>query len=125
MTTELAKKPCEFIGSSKDDLSAMPVEVKETVGFAIFMAQLGDKHPAAKPLRGFGGAGILEVVEDFDGDTYRAVYTVKFTGVVYVLHAFQKKSKHGQKTPQHDIELIKQRLRTAEQHYRETYRKAS
>lgn len=99
----------------------MPNDVKEVMGFAIFSAQSGEKHPAAKPLKGFGGAGVLEVVEDFDGDTYRAVYTVKFAGVVYVLHAFQKKSKRGSATPRHDIDLIKQRLRTAEQHYRAHY----
>ncbi len=103
-----AKKPCEFIGSTKDDLSAMPDEVRETIGFAIFAAQSGEKHQSAKPLKGFGGASVLEVVENFDGDTYRAVYTVKFAGVVYVLHAFQKKSKRGRATPRHDIELIKE-----------------
>jgi phage-related protein len=117
-------KPCEFVGSSKEDLSAMPDEVKDTVGFAIFMAQAGEMHESAKPLKGFGGAGVLEVVENFDGDTYRAVYTVKFSGVVYVLHAFQKKSKRGAATPRHDIELIKQRLKTAAQHYQKNYRKA-
>jgi phage-related protein len=119
-----ASKPCEFIGSAKDDLSSMPVEIKEVMGFAIRMAQWGEKHQAATPLKGFGGAGVLEVVENFDGNTYRAVYTVKFAGVVYVLHAFQKKSKRGKKTPKHDIELIKQRLKAAETHYQEKYRKA-
>ncbi len=96
------KKPCEFIGSSKDDLSAMPDEVRSVMGCAIFKAQLGDKHESAKPMKGFGGAGVLEVVENYDGDTYRAVYTVKFAGVVYALHAFQKKSKRGSETPQHE-----------------------
>jgi phage-related protein len=119
-----AKKPCEFIGSSKEDLSAMPDNVKEVMGYALFSAQCGEKHESAKPLKGFGGAGVLEVVDDFDGDAYRAVYTVKFAGVVYVLHVFQKKSKRGRATPQHDIELIKKRLRRAEQHYRANYRKA-
>jgi len=122
-TIPTAKKPCEFIASSKDDLSAMPDDVKEVVGFALFMAQMGEKHPQAKALKGFGGAGVLEVVEDCDGDAYRAVYTVKFAGVVYVLHAFQKKSKRGRATPQHDIELIKSRLKLAEQHYQENYQK--
>jgi phage-related protein len=116
-----AKKPCEFVGSSKEDLSGMPDEVKEIVGFAIFMAQTGEKHQSAKPLKGFGGASVLEVVEDFDGDSYRAIYTLKFAGVVYVLHAFQKKSKRGSETPRHDIQLIKQRLKTAERHYQENY----
>jgi len=118
------KKPCQFVGSSKEDLSAMPDEAKELLGYAIFLAQMGEKHRSAKPLKGFGGAGVLEVVENFDGDTYRAVYTVKFAGVVYVLHAFQKKSKRGSATPRHDIQLIKTRLKTAEQDYEENYRKA-
>ena len=112
-------------GSTKDDLSAMPDEVRETIGFAIFAAQSGENRwIPAKPLKGFGGASVLEVVENFDGDTYRAVYTVKFAGVVYVLHAFQKKSKRGRATPRHDIELIKEKLKTAERHYQENYRKA-
>jgi phage-related protein len=119
-----ARKPCEFIGSAERDLSVMPDEVKYVIGFAIFMAQSGEKHQSAKPLKGFAGAGVLEVVENFDGDAYRAVYTVKFAGAVYVLHAFQKKSKRGGSTPRHDMELIKQRLKTAEQHYQENYRKA-
>ena len=84
------------------------------IGYALYFAQLGDKHPAAKVLKGFGGAGVLEVVEDHDGDTYRAVYTVKFAGAVYVLHAFQKKSKTGIKTPKPVLDLIKERLKLAE-----------
>jgi len=87
--------PLEFIGSSKNDLSGFPQKVKDCVGFALRTAQKGGKHPDAKPLSGFGGAGVLEVVSDFDSDTFRAVYTVKFKGVIYVLHAFQKKSKKG------------------------------
>lgn len=92
--------------------------MKDEVGFALFTAQLGGKHPAAKPMKGFGGAGVIEIVEDHDGDTYRAVYTVKLAGAVYVLHAFQKKSKQGKATPKHDIELIKARLMTAQLHHR-------
>src|SRR5262245_56635359 len=92
-------KPAEFIGSARDDISAMPDEVKQVFGFAIRMAQRGEKHPDAKPLKGFGGAGVVEVVENFDGNTYRAVYTVKFAGMVYVLHCFMKKSKKGAETP--------------------------
>lgn len=107
-------KPCEFIGSARDDLSTMPLEVKRVFGFAIRAAQRGSKHPDAKPLRGFGGAGVLEVVENFDGDTYRAVYTVKFAGVIYVLHVFKKKSKKGSKTPQPDLKLVESRLRDAQ-----------
>ncbi len=85
------------------------------MGYALDAAQLGVKHPDAKPLAGFGGAGILEVVDDFAGDTYRAVYTVRFSGAVYVLHAFQKKSKRGIKTPQKELDLVKERLKRAEQ----------
>lgn len=82
-------------------------------GYALHLAQTGEKAPQVKPLRGFGGAGVLEIVESHEGDTYRAVYTVKFADVVYVLHAFQKKSKRGRVTPKHEIDLIQQRLRTA------------
>jgi phage-related protein len=86
-------------------------------GQALFDAQLGGKHPAARPLKGFGGAGVLEVVEDEAGSTYRAVYTVKFAGAVYVLHAFQKKSKRGIKTPPQEIDQVRSRLKEAENHY--------
>lgn len=110
-------KPCEFISSARDDLSAMPLEVKRAFGFAIRAAQRGSKHPDAKPLKGFGGAGVLEVVENFDGDTYRAVYTVKFAGAIYVLHVFKKKSKKGSKTPQPDMRLIESRLKDAQEKY--------
>lgn len=93
------------------------------MGFAINDAQNGGEHPRAKALRGFGGRSVLEVVDDEDGDTYRAVYTVRFAGVIYVLHAFQKKSRKGIETPRHEIELIRTRLKAAEAHYRETYGK--
>ena len=89
----LPLKPVEWIGSSLDDLKEFPDEVQQVVGYALYIAQCGDKHPSVKPLKGFKGAGVVEVVEDFDGDTYRAVYTIKFADVVYVLHSFQKKSK--------------------------------
>ena len=115
-------KALNFVGSSREDLKAFPEEVRQDIGYALFEAQRGQKPAAAKPLQGFGGAGVLEIIERRDGDTYRAVYTVKFRNVVYVLHCFQKKAKHGVKTPQQDIELIKQRLRVAEHddetHYR-------
>jgi len=88
-------------------------------GFALHIAQMGGRHPDSKPLKGFGGAGVLEVVEDFVGSTYRAVYTVKFAGVVYALHAFQKKAKHGIATPKQEIDLVRRRLRIAEDDYRE------
>jgi phage-related protein len=113
-----AQKPCIFIGSSLKDLRRFPAKVKNRVGFALNAAQEGGEPIGAKALRGFGGRTVLELVEDFDSDTYRAVYTVRFAGVVYVLHAFQKKAKKGIATPQQDIELIKSRLRDAELHYR-------
>jgi phage-related protein len=106
-------KPLLWMGSSRKDLRASPDEVQDTIGFALYLAQTGGKHPRAKPLRGFSGAGVLEVVEDGDGDTYRAVYTVRFTNAVYVLHVFQKKSKRGTTTPKAEIDLIKSRLRDA------------
>ncbi len=112
------KKEVVWIASSLKDLSRFPDDVKQTMGYGIFLAQSGDKHPDAKPLKGFGGAGVLEIVDDYDGDTYRAVYTVKFDAFVYVLHAFQKKSKRGAATPQADIELIKARLKAAEDDHR-------
>src|SRR5262245_33903244 len=87
------------------------------IRFCHRLAQRGEKHPDAKPLKGFGGAGVLEVVEAYDGDTYRAIYTVKFASIVYVLDVFQKKSKRGNKTAKHDIERIKARLKMAELDY--------
>ena len=92
----------------------MPEDVIDVFGFALHLAQTGKKHAKAKPLRGFGGAGVLEVVEDHLGDTYRAVYTVKIDDAVYVLHCFQKKSKQGIETPKHDMDLIRERLKAAQ-----------
>lgn len=117
------QKPVVWMGSSKDDLRAFPDEVRRVMGFAINDAQNGDEHPRVKALRGFGGRSVLEEVDDEDGDTYRAVYTVRFAGVIYVLHAFQKKSKKAIATPKQDIEVIKARLKLAEAHYREHYGK--
>ena len=111
-------KPLYWIGSSQEDLKAFPKEVCRVMGFALRQAQGGGKHIDAKPLKGFKGAGVLEVVDDFDGDTYRSVYTVKLAGAVYVLHAFQKKSKKGIKTPKGEIELVEQRLKLAKEHYK-------
>lgn len=119
----LPLKPVEWIGSSLDDLKEFPDEVQQVVGYALYIAQCGDKHPSAKPLKGFKGAGVVEVVEDFDGDTYRAVYTIKFADVVYVLHSFQKKSKQGIATPKQDMDLIEARLKRAKEHYAEHYNK--
>lgn len=112
-------KPLFWVGSSKKDLKGFPLEVRRTMGFALFQAQAGGKHVDTKPLKGFGGTGILEVVEDHAGNTFRAVYTVKFAGAVYVLHAFQKKSKKGVRTPKAEVELVRKRLRAAEEHYAE------
>jgi phage-related protein len=118
------RKPCIFIGSSLKDLRRFPAKVKNRVGFALDEVQKGGEPAAAKALRGFGGRTVLELVDDFDSDTYRAVYTVRFAGAVYVLHAFQKKAKKGIATPQQDIELVKSRLRDAELHYRDRFERA-
>ena len=114
---DIEPKPVRWVGSSKDDLSGFPADVRRRVGGALWDAQCGLKAPYAKPLRGFGGAGVLEIVDDYDGDTYRAVYTVRFAGVVYVLYAFQKKSKHGRATPKHELNRIEQRLKRAREDY--------
>ena len=111
------RKPLKWIGSSKRDLDAMPEEVKDVFGHAIDLAQAGGKHQDAKAMRGFGSAGVLEVVEDYRSGTYRAVYTVKFSGWIYVLHCFQKKSKSGLKTAKEDVALITVRLQAAKQDY--------
>jgi phage-related protein len=102
-------KDLVWIASSRKDLRAFPDDVRRVMGFALYLAQSGEKHPDAKPLRGFHGAGVLEVVDDFDGDTFRTVYTIRLGDVVYVLHAFQKKSKRGVATPRHEIDLIRER----------------
>ena len=107
-------KPLRWVASSKKDLMAMPEEVQDTFGYALHLAQVGQKHPDAKPLKGFGGTGVLEVVEDFQGDAYRAVYTVRYAEAVYVVHCFQKKSTQGIATPKPDVELIKSRLKAIE-----------
>ncbi len=108
------EKPLEWVGSSYKDLMALPADVRRLFGFALALAQAGDRHDDAKVLKGFGGAGVLEVVEDDVGGTYRAVYTIKFAEAVFVLHCFQKKSKRGIATPQLDMEIIHARLKVAE-----------
>ena len=113
--------PLDFVGASRADLREFPEDVKEDIGYALFEVQRGGKPGCAKPLQGFGGGGVLEILEDYRGDAYRAVYTVKFHRVVYVLHCFQKKSKHRTKTPQRDLELIRQRLKAAEEDHRTRY----
>ena len=117
MHTDVVPKPVRWVGNSREDLAAFPDEVKRKVGRALWDAQIGLKAPFAKPLKGFGGAGVLEVVDDFDGDAFRAVYTVRFAGVVYVLHAFQKKSKRGISTPKSVLDLIERRLAKALEDY--------
>lgn len=116
-------KPVRWIEPTQKALQQCPAAVRQAVGFALFEAQRGKRGLNVKPLKGFGGAGVVEIVENFDGDTWRAVYTVRFAGVIYVLHVFQKKSKTGIKTPQQDIELIRQRLRVAEQDYKIQFEK--
>ena len=115
-------KPLYWVGSAKRDLLSLPGPVMDLFGFALYLAQDGRKHEQAKPLRGFGSAGVLEVVEDWDRSTYRAVYTVRFDGAVFVLHIFQKKSKRGAATPKADIDLIRERLKVAEQFAKELSR---
>ena len=110
------EKPLDWIGSSKGDLLAFPDAVKDGIGTALSVAQFGGKHPSAKPWKG-AGPGVFEVVEDYDGDAYRAVYTVRFERLIYVLHAFQKKSPKGIKTAKPDVDLIARRLRIAQQDY--------
>lgn len=117
MTKNEHEKPLFWIGSSRDDLKDCPGDVQDVVGFALHWAQRGGKSPDAKPLHGFGNAGVLEIVDDFDGNTYRAVYTVRFAQAVYVLHVFQKKSRKGIATPKQEIDLVKARLKRAEADY--------
>lgn len=105
-----------WVGSSKKDLLAMPDDVVDVFGFALHLAQTGKRHEQATPLKGFGGASVLEVMEDHMGDTYRAVYTVKIAEAVYVLHCFQKKSKQGIETPKQEMNLIQERLKAAQAH---------
>jgi phage-related protein len=106
-------KPVRWLGDSQDRLRDFPEDGKDEVGTALMWAQMGEKHAIAKPMRGFGGASVLEIIEDYAGDTYRAVYTVRFKARIYVLHCFQKKSKKGNETPKHDVKLIEERLEQA------------
>jgi len=115
MADALSLKPVTWLGSSRNDLRDFPDPVQDHIGYALYVAQCGGKHRDAKVLTGFGGAGVVEIVKDHRGDTFRAVYTLHYAGAVYVLHAFQKKSKSGRATPRRDMELIKQRMREAEQ----------
>ena len=112
------EKPLHWVASAKKDYLSFPGEVQDEMGYALGLAQLGARHPNAKPWKG-EGPGILEIVEDFRGDTYRAVYAVRFAEVVYVLHAFQKKSPSGIRTAKRDVDLVAERLKTAERDYEE------
>jgi phage-related protein len=114
--TAPGEKPIYWVGPARSDLLQFPEAVKDAMGVALSVAQFGGKHPAAKPWKG-EGPGVLEIVEDHRGDTYRVVYTVKFEGAMYVLHAFQKKSPKGKRTAQTDIELISRRLKAAREDY--------
>jgi phage-related protein len=113
-------KPVIWVGSSRKDMREFPEPVQDHMGYALYVAQRGGKHRDTKALSGFGGAGVMEVVKDFRSNAFHAVYTLRHSGAVYVLHAFQKKSKTGRETPHRDVELIKQRLREAEQIATET-----
>ena len=112
-------RPVIWVGSSRRDLRGFPREVRREIGQALYTAQQGETDPSAKPLRGFGGASVLEIVADQVGSTWRAVYTVRYREAIYVLHAFQKKSKRGIATPKKDIDLIRHRLAGAERLHRE------
>lgn len=115
-TKPASAKPLYWVASSKRDLLEMPDGIQDLFGYALHLAQTGKKFGQAKPLKGFGSAGVLEVVEDWHGDAYRAVYTVKFASAVYVLHCFQKKSTKGIATPKPDLDKIHERLKAAEAH---------
>ncbi len=112
-------RPVTWVGSSRRDLRGFPSEVRREIGYALYAAQRGETDPAAKPLSGFGGGSVLEIVADQPGGTWRAVYTVRYREAIYVLHAFQKKSKRGIATPKKDIDLIRRRLAEAERLHRE------
>jgi phage-related protein len=117
-------RPLLWVASSKRDYREFPAQVQDGFGFELFLAQTGQHPPSAKPLKGLG-TGMLELIENFDGDTYRAVYTVQFSEAVYVLHAFKKKSKRGGKTPQTDVDLIKLRLKAATDDHTQRFGKES
>lgn len=117
MSQDNVPKELIWIGSSRKDIMALPRAVQRALGYGLYLAQLGDKPPNAKPLKGFHGAGTLEIIEDYRGDTYRAVYTVQFAKTLYVLHVFQKKAKRGIKTPKSVLNLIRDRLKQAELHF--------
>jgi len=118
--TSTILKPIEWVGSSKSDLKTFPKFVCGRIGFALYQAQSGLRHRDVKPLKGLG-SNVLEVISRYDGDTYRAIYTVQFRRAIYVLLAVQKKSKRGRATPKPEIDLVRSRLKSAGQHYRTFY----
>jgi phage-related protein len=118
MTRPRPAKPCFFVGTSRRDLVACPEQVRADMGHALYEVQCGGEPVSAKALKGFGSRSVLEIVDDFDGDTFRAVYSVRFPAAVYVLHVFKKKSKKGAATPKREIDLVMSRLKDAEEHYR-------
>lgn len=120
MTTE--ERKLEYISSSRKDLEKLPQNVKEVFIHGLELALIGEKHPDAEPMRGFGDASVLEIRERYKGDAYRAMYTVRFEKAVYVLHVFKKKSKSGVVTPKQDVELIRTRLKAAEAHYKVNFK---
>jgi len=118
-------RPLNWVGGSYRDYVRFPRPVQEEMGFALYLAQAGDRHPIAKTIKGFGGGGVVELATLHDGDAFRTVYTVKFADEVYVLHAFQKKSKRGIATPRSDIDLVRRRLKAAEEDYLSRHRPAA
>ena len=116
------ERPVAWVNSAKRDFLSFPESVVDEMGYALGVAQLGGKHPSAKPWKGLG-PGIMELVEDHAGDTYRAIYTVRFDEIIYVLHAFQKKSPTGRRTRQSDVDIVAQRLKAAQQDYEERHGK--
>ncbi|HML52995.1 MAG TPA: type II toxin-antitoxin system RelE/ParE family toxin [Solidesulfovibrio magneticus] len=114
------EKPIHWVGSAKKDFLEFPIPVQREMGYALGLAQIGGKHPRVKPWKGLG-TGVFEMLSDDDGNTFRTVYAVRFASAVYVLHAFQKKSKTGIKTPQEDADLIASRLQSARDHHKRLY----
>ena len=117
------ERPLYRVGSSLDDLRSFPDGVIDVMGYALHLAQQGGRHPDAKPLKGFPGGSVLEITADHEGDTWRAVYTLRYKDAIYVLHAFQKKSRQGIKTPRQHIHMIQRRLKTAQEHHEQTCQK--
>ena len=121
MNVKQDDKPLYWIASARKDLKTFPEDVVDSIGFRLRLIQRGYTPDRAKPLKGFGGKGLYEIVEDFDTDTYRVIYTVRFRKAVYVLHTFMKKAHHGIRTPQKELDVIRYRLKAAEEDYLKRY----